>query len=129
MDSRPPPEAQSLRDHVVAGPLRGRGVESSLADPGAMPVDVPERDGNVDDLGEPLVDSNPDSSLMTAPPQIRVHCSSCEWSGNAPASVRKFVVFAALGWPIKMPIGGETNVMGPNSAVGADSGIPCSSRY
>jgi hypothetical protein len=42
-----------------------------------------------DACGEQLVDSNPDTNLATAPPQIRVHCSSCEWSGYAPATVRK----------------------------------------
>jgi hypothetical protein len=42
-----------------------------------------------DACGEALVDSDPGTLLTTAPPQIRVHCSGCKWTGFAPASVRK----------------------------------------
>jgi hypothetical protein len=42
-----------------------------------------------DECGAALVDSEPGSSLMTAPPQMRVHCSVCKWKGLAPASVRR----------------------------------------
>jgi hypothetical protein len=34
------------------------------------------------ECGEELMDTNPNEMLLTAPPQFRVHCPSCEYSGT-----------------------------------------------
>ena len=34
------------------------------------------------ECGQELLDTNPDQVLLTAPPQFRVHCSSCDYTGT-----------------------------------------------
>ena len=34
------------------------------------------------ECGEELLDTNPDTMLLSAPPQFRVHCSSCAYTGT-----------------------------------------------
>lgn len=64
---------ESLRDHNAR--VQRQWAWSTIVQSRPNGIACPE-------CGKELMDTDPDRMLLTAPPQFRVHCTACEYSGT-----------------------------------------------